>query len=531
MDEDVGGRRAGQVARTQHRRTSSLARLTSAPIDPHRADTVRSRFKTTWCVLACVPLALLGCGNGPRSTAPPNVLLIVVDTLRADRLGSYGSQRGLTPFLDQLAAKGFVFTHAYAASSWTRPSVASLFTSRYPSQHGAVTVLHKIGGDELTVAEVFQRLGYVTGAVSGSPIISKISGFAQGFDYFREFPWREKIRVGRVKKELLTWLGRVWPSSQKPVFLYLHLMEPHGPYYPPEPHRGRFRRGEEPAATDFDVNRKVMRAWHKFMKSGELQGFRQFTAAEIELMASLYDGEVASLDAELRALFEELERRKFLDRAIVIVTADHGEEFYEHGGTWHGYTLYNEVIRVPLLIVVPGSSQARGQARRQARRMEENVSLVDVPPTLLDLLEAPSPPVFEGRSFASRMESPSSLRGRLAGLWAMWSDGGAPSDTLSELEESGGHPSALPKHSRALIHRSLKVLTQPGGGSEAYDLARDPGEQSPNPAALAQSSAQLIDALQRRHTELVTRARAKSESFELDAATKDRLRALGYPVD
>ena len=479
---------------------------------------MRLRFRTACSGLACALLVSLGCQKSPPSTAPPNVLLIVVDTLRWDRLGCYGNQRGLTPFLDRLSARGFRFHQAYAASSWTRPSVASIFTSRYPSQHGAVTILNKIDDQELTLAKVLKELGYATGAVSGSPIISAASGFAQGFDRFDEFPWRDKVRVDPIKARALAWLDRVWPSSGKPVFLYLHLMEPHGPYKPPEPYHTRFRRG--PRLSDAMVNRKLMRAWGEFMKRGNAEGFRQFNATEIAVMASLYDGEVASLDAELEHLFQELDRRRFLDNAVVVITSDHGEEFYEHGGTWHGVTLYNETIQVPLLVVPPGDGGARP--------VEGNVSLVDVAPTILELLHAPAPPAFEGHSFARRIERRSWLGARWTGFWETAHD---DVEALSELELSGGHPKALPKHTRALVRRSLKVLTQPGGGTESYDLAQDPGEQRPNLPALAESSAALLDELRRRYAQLAERASPPAESFELDDATKDRLRALGYAVD
>src|SRR5262249_40171750 len=142
----------------------------------------RRRLRIAGCIALVWAAALAGCAPGSAPDPPPNVLLIVVDTLRADRLGSYGNPRGLTPFLDELAAKGLRFENAYAASSWTRPSVASLLTSRYPSQHGAVTILDKIPDEELTLGEALQQRGYLTGAVSGSPIISQVGGCAQGFD-------------------------------------------------------------------------------------------------------------------------------------------------------------------------------------------------------------------------------------------------------------------------------------------------------------------------------------------------------------
>jgi arylsulfatase A-like enzyme len=285
------------------------------------------------------------------SPAPRNVLLIVADTLRADRLGSYGSARGLTPFLDELSARGTVFANAYAPSSWTCPSVASLFTSRYPSQHRVSSFESKMAGEEVTLAEKLTPLRYATAGFSANNRLTRKLGYAQGFEIWQFYvgafvpPYRKApVRAGFLRQQTLRWLDAHWnPSVGRPVFLYLQYMDTHTPYDPPQPFRRRFQRPDPKSALETRANEKLLAA-----------ALSEVSLDEVDVLRSLYDGEVAYLDAELRQLFAELRGRGFLDDAIVVVTSDHGEEFREHGRILHGFALYEESIRVPLILVAPG---------------------------------------------------------------------------------------------------------------------------------------------------------------------------------
>jgi arylsulfatase A-like enzyme len=241
-------------------------------------------------VLAVVVAALgLGCG---RSDPPrPNVVLVLVDTLRADRLGSYGYPRGLTPFLDELAARGTRFARAYAPSSWTNPSVASLFTSRAPEQHLVTRQDAVLDAAEQTLAEALEPLGYQGIGVVANFRLSRELGFAQGFDVWQpatveQFAGGDKARVPVVARETLDRLERHWRrwpwQRDQPLLLYLHLMEPHGPYRPPEPFRARFADVVPPSVSADAANRKLV----------ELD-VAAVSPDEVALLDALYDAEVA----------------------------------------------------------------------------------------------------------------------------------------------------------------------------------------------------------------------------------------------
>ena len=447
---------------------------------------------------AACGLALLGCG-APRQPTP-NLLLVVIDTLRADRLGAYGSPRGVTPFFDELAARGVLFENAYATSSWTSPSIASLFTSRHPIQHGVVAFESVLGAGEQTLAESLRPLGFLSAGFSANFRISEKLGYGQGFDVWRtylEAPGERgpKVSARHVREQALGWLRTAWrPGSKRPVFLYLHFMEPHSPYDPPEAVRQRV----VPQASRAEID----------AANALLVGLRfdQLTDAQVALLAELYLAEVATVDAELRSLFEALTATGFLEHAVVVVAADHGEEFREHGMLLHGITLFEPGVRVPLLLLAPGL--------QAGRRIAQPVSLLDLAPTLLDLLGAPPQASFEGRSLAQAMRS---------------SPAAAPSeDVLLELSRKldARDDVEVRAHSRGLVRGSRKLLIDPQGRPQVFDLARDPAERST--AGTPEEVRELTEALERERADLASRAARPAPTAPLDAETKKRLRELGY---
>jgi len=456
-----------------------------------------------WCAVIAATLVALGLGCGRSAQPPPNVVIVVVDTLRADRLGAYGYGRGLTPFLDELAARGTRFARAYAASSWTNPSVASLFTSRTPAQHLVTRQDSVLADDEATLAEALAPLGYASIGVVANFRLTRQLGFAQGFDAWQparveEFAGGDKPRVPVVAQETFARLDRHWRAwpwqREQPLLLYLHLMEPHGPYRPPEPFRARFADVVPPSVSADAANQKLL----------DLD-WAGISPDEVVLLDALYDAEIAALDAELRTLFAALERRGVLPGALVVLTADHGEEFFEHGGLGHGRTLYEESVRVPLLMAGPGVPAGRV--------VDDVVSLLDVAPTVLDLLHVPAVAAFEGRSLVPL----------LAGAAAE----SAPA--VVELPPMGARMD-LRVHAEGEVDGTKKILVRREsnvfvGVDEAYDLAADPGEKTPLPASEA---AALTQALQARRAELAERARGSESRAELDDDTRDRLKALGY---
>jgi arylsulfatase A-like enzyme len=472
------------------------------------------------CALACASCAASG-------RQPPNVLVVVIDTRRADRLGVYGNERGLTPFLDALAVRGTLFEHAYAVSSWTIPSVASFFTSRYPTQHHVVTFFSRIGESEVTLAERLHGGGWTGGCFSANPNLRTDWGYGQGFDEL----WSDQtpdvdVHGDTIRTQALAWLDRTWNRrSNLPAFLYLQYMEPHTPYDPPEPFRSRFAVDE--AGKPFDMDSAVREAIARALPGTAQQGSDKpldvaeavrtilgrgtpLTKREILPFERLYDAEVATADDQVRQLFAELEKRGFLDNALVVVIADHGEEFVEHGRTSHGRTLYEESVHVPFIVVGPGVAAGR--------RVAENVSLIDLAPTLLDVLGLPAEPRFEGRSLVALLQ-PGSTADRGAG---------AGPDVLMQLERSVPVELDNRIHSRGFVRGADKLLLGIDGGTERYDLATDPAETAQLQASGAAQSAALSEALTLTEAHLGERAAAEAAQAPVDEKLKERLRALGY---
>ena len=476
---------------------------------PTEAMTRRNQlWSRSLCFLSVALFATAVAVRASAHTTPqkqPNILLVVVDTLRADRLEAYGSHKGLTPFVDSLAERGNVFLHAYAQSSWTLPSVASLFTSRYPSQHGVTSFDSILPDVETTLAEALRQRGYATGGFAANDLISAANGYAQGFDEFGVFSWG-KERADRVNRESLSWLSSLPPA--RPVFLYLQYMEPHPPYRPPAKMLRTIerRRGRSASLSVQPSDAIILNS-------------RQWARADPQALTrleDLYDAEVMSLDAALRDLFSALQSRSFLDNAVVIVTADHGEELMDHGHVGHGVTLYDEVIHVPLIVALPH--------QRRGTRQEHVVSLVDVAPTLLDLVGVSPPPSFEGHVLSEardRGDSRAELSAPPLGLQASRGDGVAYSELIDAASEKMGR-----KHDRAVVVGQRKLIVGVTGENQHYDLQKDPRETNPNGLrSLDQlSMRQTVDRLSTRRARQETRPSA----HHLDEAVRDRTRVLGY---
>lgn len=457
---------------------------------------------------------------GCSTPLPPNVLLIVIDTLRADRVDWYQGERHLTPFLGTLAARGTVFWSAYAQSSWTSPSVASLLTSRFQSQHGVITWASVLSANEVTLPEILKAHGYATGGFVGNRLLSAKAGFSQGFDAYESFatadhprPGEGKERAERVNQASLSWLDTLYAAGRPatPAFLYMHYMEPHMPYGPPSDLAEQMMRRHGKAAEEQQRWAHMLFTEPKLWASPDADALR--------VIEDLYDAEVISLDTQLRAFFAALEARGFLRNAVVVITADHGEELLDHGRCGHGMTLYNEVIRVPLLVLAPGHTQRTD--------VHDVVSLVDVAPTLLDFADISQPRSFEGHSARPLIGSPAAAFHRFTDAWHRFTAPPShPSVAYSQLLElADGKTTGPTHHSNAVVVGTRKLIVGTAG-REGYDLQADPGERHPDALEGDRQAAlqQMIGALLTRAGETAHRERADA----LDERTKDAMRALGY---
>jgi arylsulfatase len=346
-------------------------------------------------VLAWV--AAPSCGRPPER---PNVLLITIDTLRADRLSVAGYPRPTTPNLDRLAAEGLRFTHAETPRAKTTPAIATIFTGLYPHDHGVRDLLVPIEKKTPLLSESLQRAGYATGAIVGNYVLEdRFSGFARGFDaWCEDLPDKDGVppddvpqrRARSMTDGALAALGlatakpdagpaRSMVREGEPWFLWLHYMDPHGLYDPPAEHRIFHRETPDPippgAGSVAEYN----------VPPGCRTSDGRVDAA---LVRDLYDGEVHYVDAEIGRLLDALRAKGLLENTLVVVTADHGEEMLEHGDLSHARTLFDEILRVPLLLRIPGVAP---------RTIDAPVELIELAPTLLARLGVPADPRMQGR--------------------------------------------------------------------------------------------------------------------------------------
>ena len=394
-------------------------------------------------------LVLFGCRRGeavvgPAKESPPvNAIVVLVDTLRADHLSAYGYARPTSPAFDRLAAESALFERAYSQAACTFPSVNSLLTSRAaPLFWGQPGRRMGIPAGVTTLAEVLSAHGYATLAVSASPVVRKSptsfnpeGGFDRGFDVFDDERclWRDARCVVSGALDLL---GKV----EGPFFAYLHFMDPHGPYQPPPEHRRRFAAPDAGAAASAarDPN-AIARGLRRGGTPVELD------AADRDQLIALYDEEISWWDERFGELVRALGERGLLENTVLVVAADHGEAFLEHGQVKHCHTVFEEETRTPLLVRLPGRAPRRGL------RISEPVENLDIAPTLLQALELEPERAFDGRSLLPL------LRG----------------------ERAAAAPATSAQGSlRALVDRGFKLILDLESGAESlYDLGADPAER------------------------------------------------------
>ena len=406
------------------------------------------------------------------------VVLISIDTLRRDHVGAHGYPRPTTPRLDALAREGLLCEDAVSTSSWTLPAHLSLLTSVDPGAHGGVDLEHGFNGRVPTLAETLKRAGFATQAVTSHLYVSSVYGVDRGFDHL---DFHQDRKATDVANRALDVLDR---HGDRPFFLFLHFYDPHWHYDPPASTRATF---ERPYAGN------VTGLWQDFSKR------ERVSAADVQHLLDLYDGEVRYVDDEIGRVLDHLKARGLDRSTLVVVTSDHGEEFQEHGSWEHQKTLYEEVIRVPLLMRGPGVSP---------RREAVQVSLLDVAPTVLAWAGLPAWSHAQG---VSLLTSP--------GEREAYGETDHTIDGTHKLFLRGmqGRWKTIVSLSRA--DRSVRA-------TEWYDLATDPAEKSrvsPPP--------DVTEALRRRAVGRWQTARAQSvagPSVALTPEQRDRLRALGY---
>ena len=404
-------------------RYNGLSFVETVPLDEHagktvdvtlRLDATRSDDVYWWTGLLLKRSELIERRGADRG---PNVLVMLVDTLRADHLGLYGYERPVSPNLDRFGEQSLVFDRAFSQAPWTQPSVASLMTGLEPLEHGViggVTLHHSFD----TNASILQDAGFTTVAISSNPIITRRAGFHVGFEEFLEIP------EGRAEEMIDLFDHWLAENENAQWFAYLHFLDPHGPFEAPEPFGSRFLP---------EVQRKEL-------PQGD---------PDVEDMRARYDGEIQYLDTEFGRLLAILEQRGVLDDTIIIFVADHGEEFNEHGKLFHSEQIYNETVHVPLLLWAPGLVEPG--------RAPGTVEVRDIMETVLEMLNVRPSSSGETRLTAARKGS----------------DQTAFSHTsLGHLEGEDFHEIAAVTLGDWKYIRRLDT-----GDTELYNLGSDPGER------------------------------------------------------
>ncbi|MBN2716870.1 MAG: sulfatase, partial [Deltaproteobacteria bacterium] len=300
------------------------------------------------------PMTEVSSASGKRSAQ--NVVLVLIDTLRADKLSAYNrDSRVQTPFLDTLAKESMIFENAWAQENWTKPSITSLLSGLYSATHQNKSENNKVPSSVVMMQEHFSKLGFETAGFVANGYVSDKFGFKRGWD-----TWTNYVREGKrnraefVADDAVNWLRK--RRDEKPFFLYIHTIDPHVPYIPPAKYRALYDNEPYNGVVTATETAKLLEK----VKTGALK----LTDRDKFRLEALYDGEISYHDDYLVKVYDELKAQGLLDNTVLIVTADHGEEFFEHGSVGHGHSLYEELLHVPLIIRLPGAAQgASGGAR------------------------------------------------------------------------------------------------------------------------------------------------------------------------
>ncbi len=462
-------------------------------------------------VVAVVVLRAIVPGGG-APVARPNVLLVSIDSLRADHLGTYGYARDTSPTIDRLAREGVVFETAISSAPWTIPAHATMLTGLPPEVHGVVSWRHRLAPEALSLAEILQGAGYDTAAFVSGPTVMAQFGFDQGFALFDESmaePDRERSSKGVTSPGLVALVDAHldrWDAAGRaaPFFVFLHMWDVHFDYAPPAPYDRMFDPDYQGdlRADDFERNPRIN---------------PKMDPRDLEHVVALYDGEIRYTDDHLGRIVARLEALGVLDDTIVVVTSDHGDEFFEHGRKGHAKTLFDEVLHVPLVVRYP---------RRVAfgRRIEQQVRLMDVAPTIVGLAGVPVPESFGGPGLAAGHRY-ADLTPFLAGRRTP-----PPVPALPAFSANSvfiGKQQSLRTQEAKLIRLQRKNVD--GVVTSLFDLVADPGERTN--LANAKEPPPFAATLSRAHAGWRDdTGHQGSVALALEPTPKHqaRLRALGY---
>jgi arylsulfatase A-like enzyme len=485
--------------------------------------------------------------GGIESEGAPNVILITIDALRASHLTVNGYGRNTSPYIDRLASEGANFSCALSQATVTVRSMASVFTSLYPEMHGLMTWGLRLPKSVQTLPEALAMRGYSTaGFGGGNPSLSQTAGIVRGFDHYDDCrridqlaPMEVLSRLGLLTRVSSKWnatcppgqvvfkKARAWlrTSPPRPFFLFMHLMDVHAPYLPPKPFVSKFSKSVEGAASDVELNarlnaiaRKESPLFFELFERGEFSRMGELNLtpedvgkANLQRLIDLYDAEISYADSQIGAFVEDLSASGVLDRTLVIITADHGEGFLDHGRLFHsGDLVYDELMRVPLIMRYPRVIQP-------GTCIDAPVRLIDVMPTVLEIAEA------GGAREPSGGPKPE-MKGRsLLGLFL--------GDERELMARENGDVYCEGAFVACVRTSRWKYIDSKGHDSiELYDLMADPGEKV-NLIAQMDEQAQRMASILEGYAEQVrqyTESHQGPTPIAVSDDTRKRLRSLGY---
>jgi arylsulfatase A-like enzyme len=465
-----------------------------------------------------------------RAGEPPlGVILIWADTLRSDHLGAYGYKRPTSPTLDRLAKEGALFKDCISPATWTKVATPSLLTSLYPASHGVYDFSDRIPSSAATLAEVYRAAGYATLSMSSVLFTGKFTNLHQGFETLWEdvsLSDRESSKsAAEYVDRLLPWLEG---HRDTPFFAFLHVTDPHDPFKPRAPYDTLFADAARAAKQEEDTNKARGVIADPLLKLFGMPTQEELTKAGVDAQAytahnvDWYDGSIRGMDEEIRRVIERIDELGLRGRVLVVVAADHGEEFLEHGRSFHGQSVYGELGNVPLILWQPGTIPA-------GTVVEETVSMVDVMPTLLEMSRLTGPKEMQGRTLVA------ALRRKDSG--AVHADPGTGRPAIIEkavTQEKGGPP---PRDTGALAivaggYKLVHHTVRPRGGPEfeLFDHRTDPLDARD----VAAAHPQVVERLRRELAawkQMAEQARLKPDSEAakgLSTEEMERLRSLGY---
>jgi arylsulfatase A-like enzyme len=436
-------------------------------------------------VAPMIVLVGAGCSRTEPEVVPPNILLISIDALRADHLGAWGAERETSPFLDGLAAQGIRFSHAFVNTHGTPPSHTTMFSSLYQETHRVGVApdpetpppLSVPDGVEM-VQEILARDGWTTVGVTGGGYAGADFGFGRGFEVFND----RARDVDRGRQVLVDSLRGVLPSG-RPIFAFFHTYEVHSPYRSPPEYDGLFGAEECRVATTSEALLELVGTAGKVLDE-----------SDFDCIATHYDRGIRYTDDTLRRLADDLGAMGFLDNALVIITADHGEEFGDHGGLLHGGTLFEELLHVPLIVWRSGMAEGRVD--------HSLASTIDLAPTILAAAGLEPPPIMEGRDLLGA--NPTHL------------------DHQRVFSQYGTTLYGVRTHDHKLIVRGG------WGNPTLFDLENDPGERRNVAADHPELAAELLAELNEWREARPRLEDLTSETVELSPEQIEQLEALGY---